>query len=47
MATKIAERYMGTKKAKAYGRMNGGEGAIVVRINPTRVIAEKDISVLD
>jgi PPOX class probable F420-dependent enzyme len=46
-ATKIAERYMGKKKAKAYGRINGGEGAVVVRINPTRVIAEKDISVLD
>ncbi len=46
-ATKIAERYMGKKRAKAYGRINGGEGAVVVRINPTRVIAEKDISVLD
>jgi len=46
-ATKIAERYMGKNKAKAYGRINGGEGAIVIRIKPTRVIAEKDISVLD
>ena len=46
-ATKIAERYMGKKNAKAYGRINGGEGAIVIRIKPTRVIAEKDISVLD
>jgi len=46
-ASKIAERYMGKKKAKAYGRINGGEGAVVIRINPTRVIAEKDISVLD
>jgi PPOX class probable F420-dependent enzyme len=46
-ATKIAERYMGKKKARAYGRINGGEDAVVVRINSTRVIAEKDISVLD
>jgi PPOX class probable F420-dependent enzyme len=46
-ATKIAERYMGKKNAETYGRINGGEGAVVVRINPTRVIAEKDISVLD
>lgn len=38
---------MGKKNAKAYGRINGGEGAIVIRIKPTRVIAEKDISVLD
>jgi PPOX class probable F420-dependent enzyme len=46
-ATKIAERYMGKKNAGAYGRRNSGEGAVLVRINPKRVIAEKDISVLD
>jgi PPOX class probable F420-dependent enzyme len=46
-ATRIAERYMGKKNAKTYGRINSGEGAVLVRINPTRVIAEKDISVLD
>jgi PPOX class probable F420-dependent enzyme len=42
-ATKIAERYMGKKNAEAYGRRNSGEGAVYVRINPTRIIAEKDI----
>jgi PPOX class probable F420-dependent enzyme len=46
-ATRIAERYMGKKNAETYGRINSGEGAVLVRINPTRVIAEKDISVLD
>ena len=43
-ATKIAERYMGKKKAAAYGRRNSSEGAVLVRINPTRIIAEKDIA---
>lgn len=46
-ATKIAERYMGKKRAKTYGEVNGGEGAVLVRIKPTKVIAEKDISILD
>ena len=43
-ATKIARRYMGKSDAKAYGERNGTEGAILVRINPTKVIAEKDIA---
>ena len=43
-ATKIAERYMGKKSAEAYGRRNSSEGAVLVRINPTRIIAEKDIA---
>jgi len=46
-ATKIAERYVGKKNAKTYGEVNSGEGAVLVRIKPTRVIAEKDISILD
>jgi PPOX class probable F420-dependent enzyme len=46
-ATKIAERYMGKKNAEPYGRRNSGEGAVLVRINPTRIIAEKDIASWD
>jgi PPOX class probable F420-dependent enzyme len=46
-ATKIAERYVGKKNAKTYGEVNSGEGAVLVRIKPTKVIAEKDISILD
>jgi PPOX class probable F420-dependent enzyme len=46
-ATKIAERYVGKKNAKSYGEVNSGEGAVLVRIKPTKVIAEKDISILD
>ena len=46
-ATKIAERYMGKKNAKTYGRRNSGEGAVLVKINPTKIIAEKDIASWD
>ena len=43
-ATRIAERYIGKKDSKAYGERNSGEGAILVRIKPTKIIAEKDIA---
>jgi hypothetical protein len=46
-ATKIAERYVGRKKAKAYGRRNSGEGAVLVKINSAKIIAEKDIASWD
>jgi PPOX class probable F420-dependent enzyme len=43
-ATKIAERYIGKKDSKAYGERNSGEGAVLVGIKPTKIIAEKDIT---
>jgi PPOX class probable F420-dependent enzyme len=43
-ATKIARRYMGKDNAAAYGKRNSMEGAILVRIKPTKIIAEKDIA---
>ncbi len=46
-ATKIAERYMGKDNAKAYGKRNSEEGLVLVRIKPTRIIAEKDIASWD
>jgi PPOX class probable F420-dependent enzyme len=42
--TRIAERYMGKSNAKAYGERNSTEGVILVRVKPTKVIAEKDIA---
>jgi PPOX class probable F420-dependent enzyme len=42
-ATEIAERYMG-KSNEAYGRRNSEKGLVLVRIKPTRIIAEKDIA---
>ncbi len=38
---------MGKKNAKIYGRRNSGEGTVLVTIKPTRILAEKDIAVLD
>ena len=43
-ATKIARRYMGKSKAKEYGKRNSGEGEVLVRITPKRIIAEKDVA---
>jgi PPOX class probable F420-dependent enzyme len=43
-ATKIAQRYMGKENAELYGRRNSSEGEVLVRIKPTRIIAEKDIA---
>ena len=43
-ATRIAERYIGKKDSQAYGERNSGEGAVLVRIKPTKIIAEKDIT---
>jgi PPOX class probable F420-dependent enzyme len=42
-AKKIAARYMGKGNAEAYGRRNSDEGLVLVRIKPTRILAEKDI----
>jgi PPOX class probable F420-dependent enzyme len=46
-ATKIAGRYMGRENAKSYGKRNSAEGELLVRVKPTRIIAEKDISAWD
>ena len=46
-STKIAERYMGKDNAEAYGKRNSEEGLVLVRIKPTRIIAEKDIASWD
>jgi len=43
-ATKIAGRYVGKSKAQVYGKRNSGEGEVLVRITPKRIIAGKDIA---
>jgi hypothetical protein len=35
---------MGKDNAKDYGRRNSTEGEVLVRIKPTRIIAEKNIA---
>src|SRR5947209_17060612 len=42
-ATRIGGRYMGAELAEAYGKRNGVEGELLVRVTPTRIIFEKDI----
>jgi PPOX class probable F420-dependent enzyme len=43
-ATRIAARYMGAGKADSYGKRNAVPGELLVRIHPTRFIAQKDIA---
>jgi PPOX class probable F420-dependent enzyme len=43
-ATRIAERYMGKKRAKSIGKRNSGEGSVLVQIEPTKIIAVKNIT---
>ena len=43
-AKKIAARYMGKRNSEAYGRRNSDEGEVLIRIKPTRILAEKDIA---
>jgi hypothetical protein len=35
---------MGKSNAEDYGRRNSAEGAVLVQIKPTKIIAEKDIA---
>ena len=43
-ATIIGGRYMGDDRAAEYGARNGVPGELLVRVTPTKVIAEKDIA---
>ena len=43
-ATRIGGRYMGADRAEEFGRRNGVPGELLVRLRPSRVIAETDVS---
>jgi PPOX class probable F420-dependent enzyme len=43
-ATRIAGRYMGPMRAKAYGARNGVPGELLVRVTPTRVVAQSGVA---
>lgn len=43
-ATRISGRYMGSDRAEEYGKRNGVEGELLVRVTPTRVHFEKNIA---
>jgi hypothetical protein len=43
-AAVIGGRYMGADRAAEYGARNGVPGELLVRIKPTKVIAQRDIA---
>ncbi|GDY29015.1 PPOX class F420-dependent oxidoreductase [Gandjariella thermophila] len=43
-ATRIAARYVGEERAEEFGRRNGVPGELVVRLRPTRVLANLDVT---
>ena len=43
-ATVIGGRYMGRDRAQEFGARNGVPGELLVRLRPTSVVAQRDIS---
>jgi PPOX class probable F420-dependent enzyme len=43
-ATRIAARYMGDDLAEAYGRRNAVRGELLVRVTPTKIVAQKGVA---
>ena len=43
-ATALGGRYMGTDRAEEFGRRNAVPSELLVRVHPTRVVAQADIS---
>jgi PPOX class probable F420-dependent enzyme len=43
-ATVIGGRYMGADRAEEFGARNGVPGELLVRVSPTRVLAEKAVA---
>ncbi len=40
----IGGRYMGADRAEEFGKRNGVDGELVVRVTPTKIIAQKNVS---
>ena len=43
--TKIAERYMGKELSLDYGKRNAVEGELIIKVIPTKINGQKDISI--
>jgi PPOX class probable F420-dependent enzyme len=43
-ARRIAARYMGEEQAEAYGKRNSVKGELLVRLQPTKIIAKNDVA---
>jgi PPOX class probable F420-dependent enzyme len=44
VATRIGRRYMGAERAEEFGSRNATERELLVRLRPTRVLAEADLA---
>ena len=42
--SRIAERYMGKENAEKFGKRNAVPGEFIIRIRPTKIIAQKNVS---
>jgi hypothetical protein len=43
-ATQIGARYMGANRADEFGARNGVQGELLIRITPTRIVAEDGVA---
>ncbi len=43
-STRNAARYVGEAKVEEYGRLNAGEGMMLVRVTPSHVVSENNIT---
>ena len=43
-ATRIGGRYMGEDRAEEFGARNGVQGELLIRITPTRIVAEDGVA---
>lgn len=44
LTIRIAERYMGKENADKYGKRNAVKGECIIKIKPTKIIAQKNVS---
>ena len=44
LTRRIAERYMGKENADRYGKRNAVKGECIIKIKPTKIIAQKNVS---
>ena len=43
-ATRIGGRYMGAERAEEFGARNGVPGELLIRVTPTKIVAEEHIA---
>lgn len=44
LTSRIAERYMGKENAEKYGKRNAVKGECIIKIKPSKIIAQKNVS---